>query len=158
MEVKQVLEILGVDGIVISFWSNPNFSNVKEVPFTQAYECLIKYDKNCSGLWVKLPKKFTVEWVHNQIIRKIQTQSIDYKKIFNKGIKDNNLRLYPTTYGFGISTFQSSKTIAQEVDKVREFLGINGIEYKNEYSEQHYAYRFVISKSKDNLQKLVNLQ
>ncbi len=80
-------------------------------------------------------------------------QSVKWGPIFAKaGIQGCNF--YPTSYGFGM--YAMIGDIQEKAKAVRQFLESRGIEYRNEFSEARWVYRFVVSTSKANIQKLLN--
>ena len=79
---------------------------------------------------------------------------IKLKNLLNeKGLVGVNS--YPTTYGIGVTQFMDSR-ISKE--KIKNLLDSLGIEYINELSDAEYVYRFRISKSKSNIEKIKKLE
>lgn len=64
-----------------------------------------------------------------------------------------NIPVYPTTYGIGVDAFYN-REMSKEIKMVEDKLNELGIEYRNEFSEAGYVYRFVISKKDLNLKKI----
>ena len=62
---------------------------------------------------------------------------------------------YPASYGIGIfRLFESSKNQLDWYVKVESLLKDNDIVYRCEYSDARWVYRFVISKSVDNMKRI----
>ena len=114
------------------------------------------------GKGIKIPKREknqTVEYFLNKInADSIYTQ---FTPKFEKFLNDSGIKAscYATSYGIGIfiilgvsGGFNATKAI---IDKV---LNDNGIEFKNEYSEARWVFRYVISKSKVNIERLNSFQ
>lgn len=108
------------------------------------------------GKQIKLPKnKFVdVSYVMQQLNKDnvYNNFSDKFKLVLDKLGYSNNINVYPTTYGIGIFVFlgdksQASKLVASILDKA-------GIEYKTEYSDASFVFRYKISKSKENIAKL----
>ena len=108
---------------------------------------------------IKLPKKqqVTVDW----IMDKLSSDSIyksftdKFEKLLNeKGIKGVNA--YPTTYGIGIFILFGNTNETKE--RIDSLLKQYGIEFKNEYSDARYVYRYVISKSKENIERMEKME
>jgi DNA polymerase III sliding clamp (beta) subunit (PCNA family) len=108
------------------------------------------------GKQIKLPKnKFVdVSYVMQQLNKDnvYNNFSDKFKLVLDKLGYSNNINVYPTTYGIGIFVFlgdksQASKLVASILDKA-------GIDYKTEYSDASFVFRYKISKSKENIAKL----
>lgn len=97
-----------------------------------------------------LKKEITIEY----IINKINFNSIytNFSKSFNKLIELDGYNSYPTTYGIGIFVLFCRKT--ESIAKITAKLESLGIEYRNEYSDAGWVYRFRISQSKENINKI----
>lgn len=107
---------------------------------------------------IKLPKnkeKVTIDW----ILSKVQSDEVyqnfanEFKKLLVKEYQVN-LNVYPTSYGIGIDTFNYQGFFTENRTKVENFLLKLGINFSTEYSAASLVYRFKISKSKDNIEKL----
>lgn len=66
---------------------------------------------------------------------------------------DKTINVYPTTYGIGVFILFWWEG-NDNIDKVKRILDDRGIEYYNEYSDKKWVYRFKISKSKSNIEKI----
>lgn len=79
--------------------------------------------------------------------------SLNINKMFRE--KFGNIgSIYPTTYGIGVWVFYNWRS--QEcIEKVQTILNDMGVEYRNEFSDAKFVYRFVISKKEVNRKKLV---
>ena len=104
----------------------------------------------------KLPKKFTLEWLENKIQKILggKTGYINISQILNMDMKIN---AYPASYGIGISNIYNHQK-DEMVNKIKSIFDKMGIQYKLEYSMGMQVLRIVISKSKDNIEKLKNLK
>ncbi len=98
-------------------------------------------------------KETTLEY----ILDKINAHSV-YKSFathFGKLLKPMGLNAYPTTYGIGIFVVlmrnKTSEAIQTEIDTLLNNLGI---EYKTEYSNAHWVFRYKISKSTANIERI----
>jgi hypothetical protein len=75
------------------------------------------------------------------------------RRVFEKMLP--SYAFYATSYGVGMDAlFKSHETVIQAAQGLCDFLDKNGIEYKNEYSDAAWVYRFVISKSRKNIDKI----
>lgn len=99
---------------------------------------------------IKLPKSKLITL--DYILEKLNKESVfvDLSKYLRKFL-DVNMNCYPTSYGIGIFCMFSKKG---DVSKVESFLDSNSIEYRNEYSDAYWVYRFVISKNAQNINRL----
>lgn len=113
----------------------------------------------CSGSWT-LPKIKPVD---------LKYVTEKYNSIFPRTHAYKNLRhvfenlkikgaIYYTSFGFSYDCFfKSQKTFDQEVLVIQNHLRDLHIQFKNEYSDARWVYRFIISKSKANLEIISNL-
>lgn len=106
---------------------------------------------------VKLPKKklVNIEYVMNKINSDKVYQN--FSKYFAKLVDDNSFSIYPTSYGIGVSVLFFSRHDKPAIDGLKDILNKTGIKYSNEYSDAHWVYRFKISKSKENIEKIKQL-
>jgi hypothetical protein len=110
------------------------------------------------GKTFKTPTKqeVTVEWV----VEKLGANKVyvSFAPVFQSLLKKRGygcFDVYPATYGIGVFVALSFKGSAKrDVEAVEELLGELGIEYKNEYSDAGWCYRFKISKSAENIEKI----
>lgn len=97
----------------------------------------------------------TIEW----ILSKVQSEGVyqnfatEFKKILVKEYQIN-LNVYPTSYGIGIDTFNYQGFFNENRKKVENFLTKLNINFSTEYSSASLVYRFKISKSKKNIEKI----
>lgn len=103
------------------------------------------------GKFFNVPK--SKEVTLDYIMNKLNQESVyrNLSDMFSKLCK--NLAVYPTTYGIGIDAFYNFG-LDDEIKQVEDKLNELGIEYRTEFSEARYVYRFVISKKSINLQKI----
>lgn len=66
---------------------------------------------------------------------------------------ENNLVIYPTTYGIGV-WYIYNWNAKKHISLVTDILERNNIEYCNEFSDARWVYRFKISKKYANIGKL----
>ncbi len=126
---------------------------------TEENELLIQAD----GMDIKaykLPKKITKEWIKKKIISYYENKS-SYKnlsKVFNKLIK-GNVEFYATSYGIGTSiALDSEDKIKRKLKPVFDILDKNDIKYRLEYSRGFWVYKIILSRSKENLEKIKNIK
>lgn len=104
-------------------------------------------------------KEITVDYLIKKVNDKMKVDNYytNLTKVFEKLI--SNARFYATTYGIGMETlFYNSEKAKENVETLERFLTANKIEYRNEYSDARWVYRFVISKSKENIEKIKNIK
>lgn len=112
----------------------------------------------------RLPKgkEVNLEWVMGKINTEKVYESFanNFKTLLQKeyGNTYNGLSVYPTTYGIGIFVAISYRNdVAQTKQRVEGLLNKYGIEYRNEYSEAGWVFRYVISKRKENIEKISHI-
>jgi hypothetical protein len=90
-----------------------------------------------------------------QLLSKIDKDNIyvSFVETF-KAISSLQFWIYPTTYGVGVMTMDKER-LEKTIVKVLEE---NKIEYRTEYSEASYVYRFIISKSAENIKKIKSIK
>jgi len=107
----------------------------------------------------RLPQKklVDIDWVMNKYNseRVYKSFSEDFKKLLLlKGYK-NSINVYPTTYGIGIFVAFGHRDSLREMKADIDSLMVEtGIDFRNEYSDAGYVFRYKISKSKDNIEKM----
>jgi len=102
-------------------------------------------------------KKLNASLIIEKFESKINTDKIyiDFAKKFSK-LCGNGCTVYPTTYGIGVCTLLKS-TLDYNREKYENKLSELGIDYTNEYSDAGWVYRFKISKSKENINRIEKL-
>ena len=105
---------------------------------------------------IKIPKNkelLTIEWLENKLNTTAQFK--DLKTFIKPRFKD--LNIYVASYGIGIfMAYNSEKN--DQINKIEQLLKENNIKFKMEYSNKFYVYRFIISKTKGNLNKIKSLK
>jgi hypothetical protein len=133
---------------------------INEVPKEKAVEMSVfKFDPYYENISIKpLPKKVTFEWVMNKINKDKVYKN--FSENFNKLLKAKGyegVNAYPTTYGIGVFV-GFGIGINETKQKVESLLDSLGIDYTTEYSDAGYVFRYKISKSKENIDKINNLE
>jgi len=115
---------------------------------------------NYIGKTIKATKK---EITLDYIIEKINKDNVyinfcnDFKKLLPDEYK-NSINIYPTSYGIGIFVLFNYKNSTESIkSNIESILNKYDIEYKNEYSDAMYVFRYKISKSKENIEKIKNI-
>lgn len=72
-----------------------------------------------------------------------------------KGIAGNGCSVYPASYGIGVFVPYNGHRLDAIKAGIEKKLTDIGLQFRTEYSEAHYVLRYVISKSKTNLEKLL---
>jgi len=105
----------------------------------------------------KLPKNADITWVNTKISNWLNAEYSNLRPVFEKlGIKGN---IYYTSFGFSYDCFfKNAETMKIETAELSKALDNIGIEYKNEYSDAFWVYRYKISQSKSNIDKINNLK
>jgi hypothetical protein len=109
------------------------------------------------GLWVsgRVPKrKPFVEHVMDAVAKKEATQYESLRPLFER-LDLRACSAYFTTYGVGVQVlFRRRDDVDEDRAKIADTLAGLGIEYRTEYSDAHWVYRFIISTKADNLARL----
>ena len=110
---------------------------------------------------IKLPKKKLIDvgYVMNKINSNKVYESFvnDFKTLLPKKY-EYSINVYPTTYGIGIFVAYTQRQYILEIKKeIDSILNSKRIEYKNEPSDAGYVFRYKISKSKENINRLKNI-
>ncbi len=103
---------------------------------------------------IRLPKNVTKEWIIKQINKLADDRYRNLCDIFKKlDIKGD---IYYTSFGLSYCMFcKDSDRFKKDVSTIQQKLNTMGIEYKNEFSEAYWVYRFRISQKADNLAKIL---
>lgn len=152
---SEIVEQIKSEYIVAFYQGN----SMEQVPFEQADTITFLYPinefSNYIGKSFKLPKKKQVDLTY--FVEKIEADNIyiSFAKKFGQLINKNGLSCYPTTYGIGVFVAVGYRNSINEIkSKIETLLTDRGIEYKTEYSEAGWVFRYKISKSKENISKL----
>jgi len=101
-------------------------------------------------------KEITVEYVQKLVERDKKAFSGaygDFARKMEQLLKSHgigrNFCIYPTTYGIGVWLFCNFSADA-DIKRVDSILNEQGIEFRNEYSEAQWVWRYVISKAEAN--------
>ena len=97
-------------------------------------------------------KEVTLTWIMDKLSSESNYQNLS--KYLNKLVK-SSFCLYAASYGIGLDAF--GEVNKEDENKIKELLDGLGLEYKTEYSEASWIYRFVISKNKSNIEILKNI-
>lgn len=155
---KETIELLESDGFsVYGYGFHVSGTEISLEDATKISLC--KIDENGEFVHIKIqaPKK---ELTYAMIQDKMNKDKTfvnfcnDFKKILPEKYS-NMMDIYPTSYGIGVFialNFRNEKSIA--IKEIERILSEKNISYKNEYSDAGYVYRFVISKSKENINKI----
>jgi hypothetical protein len=154
---KNLDELLKEEGWNVSYYDK----NINNVPKEKAYQIsLSKFHPYYENISIKLPSKMevTFEWIMNKVSKDkvYKSFSENFSKILkSKGIV--NINAYPTTYGIGIFVFAGTK-IPETKKNIENLLNSLGIIYTTEYSDANLVFRYKISKSKENIEKIEQIE
>lgn len=149
-------ELLKAEGWSISYWDK----NINDVPKEKAYQMsLSRFDPYYESIAIKLPSKMevTFDWIMNKINKDKVYKS--FSENFNKLLKTKgfgDINAYPTTYGIGVFVGFGSH-ISETKKNIENLLNSLGIIYTTEFSDAHYIFRYKISKSRENVEKIEQL-
>lgn len=102
--------------------------------------------------WMTAPKEkeVTWDWISHRLFAEVKNTYVDLypylKQVFG---------LSATSFGVSIDTlwqFESKKSV------VRSKLNELGLKFREEFSEGGWAYRFIVSKCKENMEIMSNLK
>lgn len=75
--------------------------------------------------------------------------ALKMKQLLARKKMGKSMWVYPTTYGIGVWVFYNWNE-KQCIEAVSKVLDEAGIQYRNEYSDAHYVYRYIVSKAEAN--------
>lgn len=108
-----------------------------------------------SGFKIPKVKPVTVEWLMERIHKADNVEYINHTKLFEKLNEKLGMKLTPTSYGLGMeSIFVSHTTMHEMADTKKEILDAHNIEYTIDVSEASWVFRFRISKSSKNIDRI----
>ena len=100
-------------------------------------------------------KEITLQYLFEKV-EKAKNKENTYKNlrsVFGKMLP--SYAFYTTSYGIGMDAlFKSHEGVKKAAQSLCDFLDTHKIEYKNEYSDAAWVYRFVISKNQENINKI----
>lgn len=110
------------------------------------------------GKTIIIPKRESNQTTE-YFLKKLNTDVIykNFSDEFNKILKAkgmNNYNSYPTSYGIGVFLLGSSNKIEDSRKKIEQLFIDFGIDFNTEYSEGRFVFRYKISKSKNNIERL----
>ena len=151
----QLIEKLEALGYFAGCWVDV-YSDLNECKPEEAKQLLISnFEAGIVGKVVSLPKvkEVTVEYVLNKVNQESTFKNlVDY---CTKIVNNNGISIYPTSYGIGC--FIVFGRLRDRIEEISKQLTAKGIEFTNEFSDAGYVYRFKISKSAENIEKLKQL-
>lgn len=106
------------------------------------------------------PKRneITMEYLYDKLNKSTQQGKAweNLSGLFGKLIPNYNF--YATSYGVGMDAYFKTHEVVLEIAKpLVEILKKNEIDFNTEYSDAAWVFRFKISKSQENIEKLKNL-
>jgi len=106
----------------------------------------------------KIPEKHTVEFFRKNILkmqelRKEASQYVSVKKYFSKKYKTFNI--YATSFGLSVVVVcRDIANVKRDIDEIVRELNKSKIEFATQLSDAKWVYRFILSKKKENIEKL----
>lgn len=100
-------------------------------------------------------KEITLQYLFNRVDKAMNKENTykNLRAVFEKMLP--SYAFYATSYGIGMDAlFKSHEGVKKAAKGLCDFLDSKGIEYRNEYSDAAWVYRFVISKSQENISKI----
>lgn len=79
--------------------------------------------------------------------------ALKMRKILAENNLNEDLSVYPTTYGIGVWVFYN-RNFEKYQQTITDILKNKGVDFKNEYSDMQWVFRFKISKKRNNLLKI----
>ena len=124
-----------------------------------------------NGRIVRFPKKKCSESEQefnsrvDKLIEKVEKEnkseygrfSATIQKVIDKQMSQHNFLVYPTTYGIGLWAMYNFN-FNEQASEIENILNTNKIEYKTEYSDARWVFRYKISKKEVNRLLLENLK
>ena len=124
-----------------------------------------------NGRIVRFPKK---KWSESEedfnarldkLIAKVEKEnkteygkfSATIQKVIDKQMPNHNFLVYPTTYGIGLWAMYNFN-FNEQASEIENILNTNKIDYKTEYSDARWVFRYKISKKEVNRILLENLK
>ena len=135
-----------------NYWFEDDFIN--RVTIEKATRLVIAWSLIDNTWYLKTIKATKKELTIDRIIELLNQKNIytNFSKKFASLINQYGFGCYPTSYGLGIFIlFGSNKS---DINNIKEELNRMNIEYYNEYSDAGFVYRFKISQSKENINKI----
>ena len=156
---KEVEKLLNRQGYSVSF-TKDSF-NIDDYPINESNYVTITNNDTFKSKTIKILKNYkrmNLEYLMNKIHPKSVYKGIYklvYKFLLDNGY--NRVAVYPTSYGIGIDTFCSDKEFDKRKDIIKDLLDKYGLIYTVEYSDAGWVYRYRFSQSKENLNRLRNI-
>lgn len=141
----------------VNFYSGNNFNECKPNEATEI--TVYDYSEGINFKSFKVPKnKFVdLDWILSKFNTEKTYQQFteNFKSLLKKAGFENSINVYPTSYGIGIFVVFSYRDQNNQIKaEINKLLDKYGIEYKNQRSDAGWVFRYVISKKKENIEKL----
>lgn len=149
---KETIERVKSEGFVIDFVDDLCYDTTPQ----KAVKILVSGFQGGDGQyyskWMTAPKEkeVTWEWIAHRLFAEVKNTYIDLwpymKPLFG---------LSATSFGVSIDTIWK---LDEKKEWVRSKLNELGLKYREEYSEGGWSYKFIVSKSKENMSILETLK
>lgn len=151
---------LQLKDVNMSFILHDQWINTTEDP-DQAIEMIVyQYEPTFTMKTIKLPKNKLVDF--DYIMNKVNADKVyqnfadNFRSLLTGSGFEHSINVYPTSYGIGffvLFNFRNENTKIKEC--IDSILNERNIEYRNEFSDAGWVFRYRISKSKENISKLL---
>ena len=158
-EITRIETILKEEGFLLSLFDR----KIDAWPISKFQDCVTwhvldterRYGKMDYNGKIPKRKKLTAEYIIEKINLAGKYKAINYSKLFADtiGIDLHGLGIYAASYGVGISVL-FCRDRKKDIETISSFLKENDIIFKTEYSDAQWVYRFKISQTKENIEKL----
>jgi len=156
---RQLIELIdNIEGVFIDLeWGN----YPKDVLCVQVATPLgAGFNTACRTYNLPTESKRTIGYYSKKIMQTVNklgfgSKWVNMTNFFKDNLKLNQSYFYYTSFGFSIvCAGLTSRIFTDTVNAFRAQLDSAGIEYKNEYSEAFWVYRFRFSQKKENIKKI----
>ena len=149
---KETIKRVESEGFVIDFLDDLNYETTPQ----KAVKMLVSGFEGGDGAyyskWMKTPKEkeVTWEWISQRLFAEVKSTYIDLyqylKPLFG---------IQATSFGVSVDTLWK---VDEKKERVRSKLKELGLKFREEFSEGGWAYRFIVSKCKENMVILETLK
>lgn len=133
-------------------------AEVKYISVVDSYGKL-GLSKNVYRILLPKNKSINSAWVWDKVNKAQDRSSKVLTDLCSQLIEKLNLKkglsIYPTSFGVSIECMWNNNAEAT-FEKIEEFLNAHGVVFRDKYSHRHYVINVVISKARDNIERLTN--
>ena len=152
---KETIKRVETEGYVIQFIVDCGYGTYREVAPEEATKMIVSgfgLDEQYLSKWMTAPKKMevTFKWIMTRLKAERKSTYIDLYE-FLKPV----FGIQAMSFGVSVDTLFG---LEEKKQRVRSKLNDLGLKFREEFSDNGWCYRFIVSKSRENMNILETLK